>query len=145
MIHLVLDAHGQQAAGYHLKGFAVAVKSAHLDMLRPLHRFVKARHTQAAFFIPQQAESRVSMRGLINTRGWSLFSDTSITMICSWIFTWVAVKATPGRRTWFQACHRRFGARGHPPGQPVLLWCAAWGRETLVWVIVPLAFVTNVW
>ena len=49
MIHLVLDAHGEQAVGVELDLLAVAVERAHADLVGARDLVEDARHRQAAF------------------------------------------------------------------------------------------------
>src|SRR5262245_28565677 len=49
MIHLVLDAHGEQTLGFEGRRVAVLVVSANLDALRALHELVDRRYREAAF------------------------------------------------------------------------------------------------
>ena len=51
MIHLMLDADGQQAIGFQLELLAVTVQGAHLDAGRTLDAIVDARHGQATFVV----------------------------------------------------------------------------------------------
>jgi len=51
MVHLMLDAHGQQAVGLDLERLAVDVEGADLDPGRALDAVIDAGHRQAAFVV----------------------------------------------------------------------------------------------
>src|SRR5688572_21604604 len=50
VIHLVLDANGEQPLRFQGEGIAVLIVRAHLAALRALHQLVDVRHREAAFF-----------------------------------------------------------------------------------------------
>src|SRR5919197_3534220 len=50
MVHLVLDAHGEQSLRLQGESVAVLVEGSHLDALGPLNELVDTRHRETAFF-----------------------------------------------------------------------------------------------
>ena len=48
MIHLVLDADGEQSLGFEFEGCAIQTEGAHFNLRRALHGFVDAGNRQAA-------------------------------------------------------------------------------------------------
>ena len=136
VVHLVLDAHGEQAVGLELEGLAVAVERLHGDRSARVTSAKMPGHRQAAFLVDLLALATRVISGLTKTSGWSCSSlhvDDHEALVHVDLGRGQA--DARARRTWSRTC-RRSGAGARvvrPAGPRAWRWCAGGGRGIRGW------------